>query len=62
MQPMAPMRQLVWPGLLSTATTADNSVCLFTLQYKVKDMAEADFGRLEIEMAEAEMPGLMSCR
>lgn len=36
-------------------------VCLpaFTLclQYKVKDIAEADFGRLEIELAEAEMPG-----
>jgi hypothetical protein len=31
-------------------------------QYKVKDIAEADFGRLEIEMAEAEMPGLMACR
>jgi adenosylhomocysteinase len=25
-------------------------------------MTQADFGRLEIEMAEAEMPGLMSCR
>ncbi|KAG2494843.1 hypothetical protein HYH03_007083 [Edaphochlamys debaryana] len=31
-------------------------------EYKVKDIAEADFGRLEIEMAEAEMPGLMACR
>ena len=29
---------------------------------QVKDIAEADFGRLEIEMAEAECPGLMSCR
>lgn len=28
----------------------------------MKDIAEADFGRLEIELAEAEMPGLMSCR
>lgn len=41
--------------------------CLFgsrilALQYKVKDMSQADFGRLEIEMAEAEMPGLMACR
>lgn len=25
-------------------------------------MSQADFGRLEIEMAEAEMPGLMACR
>lgn len=34
----------------------------FAPQYKVKDIAEADFGRLEIELAEAEMPGLMACR
>ena len=33
-----------------------------SLQYKVKDMSQADFGRLEIELAEAEMPGLMACR
>ena len=32
------------------------------VQYKVKDMTQADFGRLEIELAEAEMPGLMACR
>ncbi|KAL5974278.1 Adenosylhomocysteinase 2 [Asimina triloba] len=31
-------------------------------EYKVKDLAQADFGRLEIELAEVEMPGLMSCR
>ena len=31
-------------------------------QYKVKDIAEADFGRLEIDLAECEMPGLMACR
>jgi len=31
-------------------------------EYKVKDMAEADFGRMEIEIAEVEMPGLMACR
>merc|ERR1711966_152430 len=30
-------------------------------EYKVRDMAEADFGRMEIEIAEVEMPGLMSC-
>eukprot|EP00850_Spirogloea_muscicola_P008887 SM000048S16599 [mRNA] locus=s48:632551:635647:- [translate_table: standard] len=30
-------------------------------EYKVKDMALADFGRLEIELAEVEMPGLVSC-
>ncbi len=33
-----------------------------TLPYKVKDMAEADFGRKEIEIAEKEMPGLMALR
>jgi adenosylhomocysteinase len=31
-------------------------------EYKVKDIAQADFGRLEIELAEVEMPGLISCR
>eukprot|EP00897_Mesotaenium_endlicherianum_P005555 jgi/Mesen1/5027/ME000025S04427 len=31
-------------------------------EYKVKDMSQADFGRLEIELAEVEMPGLVACR
>ena len=31
-------------------------------EYKVKDMSTADFGRAEIDIAEAEMPGLMACR
>ncbi len=31
-------------------------------EYKVKDMSQADFGRLELDLAEVEMPGLMSCR
>lgn len=31
-------------------------------EYKVKDMSQADFGRLEIEIAEVEMPGLMAAR
>ncbi|KAK9865522.1 hypothetical protein WJX84_011876 [Apatococcus fuscideae] len=31
-------------------------------EFKVKDMSQADFGRLEIDLAEAEMPGLMACR
>jgi adenosylhomocysteinase len=30
--------------------------------YKVKDISLADYGRLEIELAEAEMPGLMALR
>jgi adenosylhomocysteinase len=32
------------------------------LPYKVKDISEAEWGRKEIELAEKEMPGLMSCR
>lgn len=32
------------------------------LKYKVKDIALAEWGRKEIELAEAEMPGLMSIR
>ena len=32
------------------------------MQYKVKDIALADWGRREIELAEAEMPGLMALR
>ena len=32
------------------------------LAYKVKDMNLADWGRKEIRLAEAEMPGLMSLR
>ncbi len=32
------------------------------LPYKVKDIAQADWGRKEIQLAEAEMPGLMALR
>ncbi len=32
------------------------------LNYKVKDINQADFGRNEIKLAEAEMPGLMALR
>ncbi|MDN5205181.1 adenosylhomocysteinase [Fulvivirgaceae bacterium BMA10] len=32
------------------------------LKYKVKDIAQAGWGRKEIELAEAEMPGLMALR
>lgn len=32
------------------------------LNYKVKDISQAEWGRLEIELAEAEMPGLMALR
>ena len=39
------------------STTTMNAV-----QYKVKDISLADWGRKEIRLAEAEMPGLMSIR
>ena len=32
------------------------------LTYKVKDISLAEWGRKEIKLAEAEMPGLMSLR
>jgi adenosylhomocysteinase len=35
---------------------------LSTLPYKVADMSQAGYGRKEIELAEKEMPGLMSLR
>ena len=38
--------------------TSENSV----LPFKVKDMSLADWGRKEMILAEAEMPGLMSIR
>merc|ERR1740127_416600 len=31
-------------------------------EYKVKDINEADFGRMELDIAEVEMPGLMAAR
>ena len=33
-----------------------------SMNYKVKDIALAEWGRKEIKLAEAEMPGLMSLR
>ena len=32
------------------------------IKYKVKDIQLAEWGRREIQLAEAEMPGLMSLR
>ena len=40
----------------------DPSRCASPPQYKVRDIAQADFGRIEVSLAEAEMPGLMACR
>jgi len=38
------------------------SIMVESLNYKVKDMSLADFGRKEIDIAEKEMPGLMAIR
>ena len=38
------------------------NVTLDTMQYQVKDISLADFGRKEIEIAEKEMPGLLAIR
>ena len=35
---------------------------LGNIDFKVKDLSLADFGRKEIELAEHEMPGLMAMR
>jgi adenosylhomocysteinase len=43
------------------STTTNNQID-FSLQYKVADMSLADWGRKEIRLAEAEMPGLMAIR
>jgi len=40
----------------------ENLIAEKILKYKVKDIGLADFGRKEIEIAEKEMPGLMSLR
>ncbi len=42
--------------------TTTRSQIDFKLPYKVKDISLADWGRKEIRLAEAEMPGLMSIR
>ena len=39
-----------------------NTTPTLTLPYKVKDMSLAEWGRKEITLAEAEMPGLMALR
>src|SRR3989337_1253714 len=43
-------------------STTTKSQIDFSLKYKVADMSLADWGRKEIRLAEAEMPGLMSIR
>ena len=48
--------------LLPDLAIGTNTCTMSSSQCKVKDMSQADFGRLEIDLAEAEMPGLMACR
>jgi adenosylhomocysteinase len=48
--------------LLQTNKDIHNIIMIETLKYKVKDISLADYGRKEIKLAEAEMPGLMSLR
>ncbi|MEJ7740058.1 MAG: adenosylhomocysteinase [Chitinophagaceae bacterium] len=43
-------------------STLSNQTIDFSLKYKVADMSLADWGRKEIRLAEAEMPGLMALR
>ncbi len=43
-------------------STTTRSQIDFKMPYKVKDMSLAEWGRKEIKLAEAEMPGLMSLR
>src|SRR5471030_1051816 len=43
-------------------STMTRSKIDFKLPYKVKDMSLAEWGRKEIKLAEAEMPGLMALR
>ena len=48
-------------NLYNMSTTTSSQID-FSLKYKVKDMSLAEWGRKEITLAEAEMPGLMSLR
>ena len=47
---------------MATATFDKAAVSTAAAEYKVADIGLADFGRKEIEIAEKEMPGLMSVR
>ncbi|CAI5988196.1 unnamed protein product [Closterium sp. NIES-65] len=64
-------KQLAWgPARLrmirsfATMATADLTVekTASGREYKVRDMSLADFGRMELDLAEVEMPGLVACR
>lgn len=46
----------------TTKTTTQTNGAIPEGEYKVADMSLAEFGRRELELAEVEMPGLMTCR
>eukprot|EP00171_Calliarthron_tuberculosum_P020207 IDg20207t1 len=46
----------------TTKTTTQTNGAIPEGEYKVADMSLAEFGRRELDIAEVEMPGLMSCR
>jgi adenosylhomocysteinase len=48
--------------IIKMSNTTTLSQIDFSLKYKVKDISLAEFGRKEIMLAEAEMPGLMALR
>ena len=56
---MVSLLKILKQNKMSTTTNAQID---FSLQYKVADMSLADWGRKEIRLAEAEMPGLMALR
>ena len=47
---------------MATATLDTAALQTKTADYKVADISLAEFGRKEIDIAEQEMPGLMSIR
>ena len=60
--PWGPNRPDVTGGPKTRAHPRSRALSLGSLQYKVKDINLADFGRMELDLAEVEMPGLMACR
>ena len=50
------------PLKINCMSTITRSNINFSLTHKVKDMSLAEWGRKEIRLAEAEMPGLMALR
>ena len=55
-------KRTIFVTLQAKFKNMDNLLIDNTLKYKVKDISLADWGRKEIDMAEKEMPGLMSLR